>query len=609
MAWKKYIISKIIEKCENNNVIVSKDIVSFILHLWELNPSYQFVNIDNDDEIIEAIADKLIDKKSPSLNTLKIQLYFAKHYSTKNEIVKKHRQKIKKKTSPLVEEICKTTIASNDRDIDKLYQKILIVITLLSGLGNPMEPTVLKEVAIALQSVYLPSELSHFVLMKKNDKEAQLQELVDIIAGIRLFNKDCQRGGEGIDDLPSILQEAVVKTRDSILELLEDLMKTVYRLTAAVENIVQILSFKTNYSSDKKIDKEYTWIIEMLIAYRQQEIYTRKILADVDELANDLNSLMDRLQARLLKLHNTVKFRTAIPTLQVYPQFIDLADIWIKLQDQVILLTHIKNLLCEMKSLNEVIEVHDESIIDIFIRDSKVPSDAERLEQSMGKIITECGDCSIIYPNTTKDFEKTPLEFLGFCAWTFVAGHGALIPGNPNIGIVQWRNKYFAFSSNNAAKKFGADPTRHVSDGFNFIRCHPEYIQLFQLYDDLQTFKNQQKMSDSTIVKSHQDEILQTDTHILPANIDANNYYHHSIWEHRRRALRLADLSKLSTKSTQTYSSYFKKTVTIQTNNPKDISIQTRRDNYTNTINEKNYIFGLRGNKSNTPRVLTFSIN
>lgn len=80
--------------------------------------------------------------------------------------------------------------------------------------------------------------------------------------------------------------------------------------------------------------------------------------------------------------------------------------------------------------------MHDESIIDIFIRDSKVPSDAERLEQSMGKIISkllvfimtiiilinvfllnfkyllvaECGNCSIIYPNTTKDFEKTPLE-------------------------------------------------------------------------------------------------------------------------------------------------------------------------------------------------------
>lgn len=103
-------------------------------------------------------------------------------------------------------------------------------------------------------------------------------------------------------------------------------MKTVYRLTAAVENIVEILLFNGHYTNDKKIDREYTWIIETLIAYRQQEIYTRKILADVDELANDLNSLIDRLQARLLKLHNTVKFRTAIPTLQVYVRHINFFD-------------------------------------------------------------------------------------------------------------------------------------------------------------------------------------------------------------------------------------------------------------------------------------------
>lgn len=41
-----------------------------------------------------------------------------------------------------------------------------------------------------------------------------------------------------------------------------------------------------------------------------------------------------------------------------------------------------------------------------------------------------------------------------------MAGCGALIPGNPNIGVVMWRGKYFAFSSNDAANKFGHDPNR-----------------------------------------------------------------------------------------------------------------------------------------------------
>ena len=36
--------------------------------------------------------------------------------------------------------------------------------------------------------------------MNKRDKERQLQELTMIVTGIRLFNKECGKGGEGIDD-------------------------------------------------------------------------------------------------------------------------------------------------------------------------------------------------------------------------------------------------------------------------------------------------------------------------------------------------------------------------------------------------------------------------
>ena len=36
--------------------------------------------------------------------------------------------------------------------------------------------------------------------MSKKDKERQLVELSLIVTGIRLFNKECGKGGEGIDD-------------------------------------------------------------------------------------------------------------------------------------------------------------------------------------------------------------------------------------------------------------------------------------------------------------------------------------------------------------------------------------------------------------------------
>ena len=36
--------------------------------------------------------------------------------------------------------------------------------------------------------------------LTKRDKERQLNELTYIVTGIRLFNKECGKGGEGIDD-------------------------------------------------------------------------------------------------------------------------------------------------------------------------------------------------------------------------------------------------------------------------------------------------------------------------------------------------------------------------------------------------------------------------
>lgn len=44
------------------------------------------------------------------------------------------------------------------------------------------------------------TELGVFMALGKEEKESQLKELTSIVTGIRLFNRDCGKGGEGIDD-------------------------------------------------------------------------------------------------------------------------------------------------------------------------------------------------------------------------------------------------------------------------------------------------------------------------------------------------------------------------------------------------------------------------
>lgn len=68
---------------------------------------------------------------------------------------------------------------------------------------NPVPVRIIFWITAALQSVFPQTELGTFMSLTKRDKERQLLELTMIVTGIRLFNKECGKGGEGIDDCTS----------------------------------------------------------------------------------------------------------------------------------------------------------------------------------------------------------------------------------------------------------------------------------------------------------------------------------------------------------------------------------------------------------------------
>lgn len=56
----------------------------------------------------------------------------------------------------------------------------------------------IAEVLAALKSILDDNELREFTKLSKHKKEVQLLHMSKIISGIRLFNKDCGKGGNGI---------------------------------------------------------------------------------------------------------------------------------------------------------------------------------------------------------------------------------------------------------------------------------------------------------------------------------------------------------------------------------------------------------------------------
>ena len=77
--------------------------------------------------------------------------------------------------------------------------------------------------------------------------------------------------------------------------------------------------------------------------------------------------------------------------------------------------------------------------------------------------------------------------------------------------------------------------------------------------------------------------------------IDKN--YEWNEWEMRRKALKLANLRKCVTNSSQTKLSHFRRENETQVYLPKENCAQTKRDGETNVPNHQVYYNGLRGKR------------
>lgn len=149
---------------------------------------------------IKIVVDKLENQNTHQMITLKMQLYFMCNFQHKQKMVKTNRTELMIRLKPLETEILEFKKVHAEDLSSTLYKKIVYYVVLASGLGNPSLDPVYKEGQAALKSILDEKELLEFLNQPKYVKEEQLQEFVKLVTGIRLFNKDCGKGGEGMDD-------------------------------------------------------------------------------------------------------------------------------------------------------------------------------------------------------------------------------------------------------------------------------------------------------------------------------------------------------------------------------------------------------------------------
>lgn len=596
----KNIIREIVQECASKGHSLSETLVAFMVKAVVLDPHNEF-NVDRTltkedvKKLIKLCVDRLIDLRSPSLDTIKMQVYFDMNYTTRQEFLEEHRRVLEARLGPVTREITDSRARTRE-ELESLYRKIVSYILLRSGLGSPTDIAVVREATAALQSVFPQTELGAFMSLNKRDKERQLHELTLIVSGIRLFNKECGKGGEGIDDLPGILHEAIPATTQNLDLEIQNSQDNAFRYTALIEK------FRTEVMGGMN-DISLKLLKDSLINIRQHETFLRIILNDVIGCAHQVEMLVNQLSTRMDQLQQTVQSKTAVPTAQVYPQFISLSHLWTCFQDEMVLLSVLSNILASIEPFTRTQkELFPDDILNPHLADIIVRTDEQRIQESSGNRVDPLDfedDPKIqwLFPETTRNYNQLLLQYRGYCGYALVVHDRLLLPGNPDIGILQYQEKLFVFSSREAATEFARNPSKYISDVAEVAKISPELIQLLELHQQFASITPYSqpseggKMFEKPVTKS--DSGTQTDTHILDSNIVKN--YEWNEWELRRKAIKLANLRSKITASAQTNLSNLRRENFSQVYLPKEKGAQTKRESASNVSKPQIFMAGLRG--------------
>jgi hypothetical protein len=79
------------------------------------------------------------------------------------------------------------------------------------------------------------------------------------------------------------------------------------------------------------------------------------------------------------------------------------------------------------------------------------------------------------------------LAFKGFCANSLAQNNFLLLPSNTNIGVLQFNNNFYVFSSKNAAYEFVSNIQGNLTQIINVAKRNPELIQLLEMHNQFKT--------------------------------------------------------------------------------------------------------------------------
>ncbi|KAJ2941620.1 hypothetical protein O0L34_g14676 [Tuta absoluta] len=608
----KNMANEVTRNCQTQNINVEPEFVMYLIELLLLNPKYGklFVKTLDRDALAYFVGEcgAMIAKGGTPLNTLKMQFIMRNNYDHLQVLIDRRLEQVETCLSPLLNEILEAEPNMEDTaDLKKIFRKISIYIILSSGLGNPAIIMNLKEGMAALESVFAFEELKELLLLPRIERRENIEVLMHLVSGVRLFNRDCKKGGEMIPDLPFDLIDAGKACITSLSNSLIAVMQRVNTLTSAVEDRIVIHEetgeVKVQQHPDMNVSIEnFRQIFELLIFNRQYEIYVRRLLADAHTMVEHSKDLLEHYRKVLEELHGVVKYKTAVPVDTVFPLFIRLWRVWRAMQNTMYLVSTANRLLAILNGIQE----HNKiplPLVERMLDGKTIQNDEERMYSMLSlenRIQNSKPSSTNVMDNSSAQNDHFSaiihrdknVSFLGFC--TMCLNVGALVPSNLKIGLIKHKTRRYGFSSIKMAARFSKDPERYVNETLNFARNNPQIINLLNMEDAVKSVRDVEPLIMTYLPKKKMnDKDVQTEVHPLEEYIEHN--YSWDLWEWKRRACQWANIVKCQTKSTQTNYSHMRSEIQCQTTSPRTKELQTMKEVGIGTNMCNFFFWGLRG--------------
>ncbi|GMH76935.1 hypothetical protein TrLO_g9985 [Triparma laevis f. longispina] len=639
------VVGEIVRGCSAQKVQCSELLAAFVARTILESDAQTFalekeLNDEDVNSVINLSVERLLEKDSPSLETIKMQVAFDSSHVMNEEAVASAAASVAAKKRELQKTIISTKLMdANDFDsLTALYREIFSLLTKTRSSEEYPESvrrSVEREVAAAVESVFPRIGLKSFVQLSSEEKKLQLEELASIVNGIRLFNKEAGKGGAGLESFE-------VSAPNKVSELSNIISGEIDSMNVICQEYQEVIVF-SNLRKPAEVTEYMIQRWKDELANRRQYLsYLQSLFEDVSKCGRKISFLRESYLSELDDLSSMVGSRNSVPKEHVYPKFDKIAQLWKDLGDELSIVS------CRESTLNDLVDykssftltLNSDSQVLSMARDAPTLSTEEEEEAARAAVIVTgvaepkeegkegpetTGDVidlpkgtvpsDLLPPNerpvclsidSTPEFMQLPLEYQGFCPWTIYSRSGLLLPGKPALGVVQFSNSFFVFAHEVALQGFLDDPVKYVEGVKGVAMRNPELIHLLRLQRDFPNTAIAKLMGTQggagpaeqlplgfEAPTTKVDASTETPVHFIEKNIDPS--YSWNEWTLRKRALQLANLKKCKTSSQQTDESHMRRENDSQVYLPRTKSTMTKTSTGTNVDKRITYVKGLRG--------------